>query len=90
MKHAGVLGSDANDGKWLYLHPHVCQHIVEVHGVSLESCPGWHSKVYSTTAANGEDNFNSLTPWKFDWNFIYAIFTRILVIDGWGITCEIA
>ena len=34
--------------------------------------------------------FNSLTPGKFEWNFRYAIFKRILVTDGWGISCEIA
>ena len=33
---------------------------------------------------------NSLAPGKFEWNFGYVIFKRILVIDGWGICCEIA
>ena len=33
---------------------------------------------------------NSLAPGKFEWNFRYVIFKRILVIDGWGISCEIA
>ena len=33
---------------------------------------------------------NSLAPWKFEWNFRYVIFQGILVIDGWGISCEIA
>ena len=28
-------------------------------------------------------------PWEIE-NFIYVIFKRILVIDGWGISCEIA
>ena len=32
---------------------------------------------------------NSLTSGKFEWNFRYVIFKRILVIDGWGISCEI-
>ena len=27
---------------------------------------------------------------KFEWNFRYVIFKRILVIEGWGISCEIA
>ena len=33
-----------------------------------------------------------LTHWprEFEWNFIYVIFKRILVTDGWGISCEIA
>ena len=34
--------------------------------------------------------FNSLAPGKFEWNFGYVIFKWILVIDGWGICCEIA
>ena len=33
---------------------------------------------------------NSLAPGKFEWNFRYVIFKRILVIGGWGISCEIA
>ena len=33
---------------------------------------------------------NSLAPGKFEWNFRYVIFKWILVIDGWGISCEIA
>ena len=34
--------------------------------------------------------FNSLVPGKSEWNFRYVIFKKILVIDGWGISCEIA
>ena len=33
---------------------------------------------------------NSLAPGKFEWNFGYMIFKQILVIEGWGICCEIA
>ena len=33
---------------------------------------------------------NSFAPGKFEWNFSYVIFQGILVIDGWGISCEIA
>ena len=33
---------------------------------------------------------NSLAPGKFEWNFGYVILKLILVIDGWGICCEIA
>ena len=39
---------------------------------------------------NGIDPFNSLAPGKFEWNFRHVIFKQILVIDGWGICCEIA
>ena len=33
---------------------------------------------------------NSLAPEKFEWYLKYIIFKQILVIDGWGISCEIA
>ena len=33
---------------------------------------------------------NSLAAGKFAWNFTQVIFRQILVIDGWGISCEIA
>ena len=33
---------------------------------------------------------NSLAPGKFEWNSRYVIFRWILMIDGWGISCEIA
>ena len=32
----------------------------------------------------------SLAPGKFEWIFRHVIFKQILVIDGWGISCEIA
>ena len=34
--------------------------------------------------------FNSLATGKFEWNFRYLIFLIISVIDGCGISCEIA
>ena len=37
-----------------------------------------------------QGRFNSLAPGKFEWNFRYVIFKQILVIDGWGISSEIA
>ena len=37
-----------------------------------------------------KQRFNLLAPGKFKWNFEYVIFKQILVIDGWGIACEIA
>ena len=35
-------------------------------------------------------NINSLAPGKFEWNFGYLIFQIISVIEGWGISCELA
>ena len=34
--------------------------------------------------------FNSLAPGKLEWNFRYVIFKQMLLIDGWGMSCEIA
>ena len=39
---------------------------------------------------NDKALFNSLAPGKFECNFRYVISKRILVIAGWGISCEIA
>ena len=36
------------------------------------------------------DEFNSLAPRKFEWNFRYLILQIISVIDGWAISCELA
>ena len=33
---------------------------------------------------------NSLAPGKFEWNFKHELFKQILVIDSWGISCDIA
>ena len=33
---------------------------------------------------------NSLVPGKFEWTFIYVIFKRILMSDGWDFSNEIA
>ena len=35
-------------------------------------------------------NFNLLAPWIFAWNVMYVTFKPSLVIDGWGISGEIA
>ena len=42
------------------------------------------------TAEIEHTGINSLAPGKFEWNFRYVIFKWISVIDGWGISCEIA
>ena len=55
----------------------VTQNIVD--GGSAQKCENWSIK----------PAINSLVPGKFELNFRYMIFKRILVIDGWGISCEI-
>ena len=37
-----------------------------------------------------QTKFNRLAPGWFEWNFIYVLFQLILVIDGWGMSGEIA
>ena len=44
-------------------------------------------KIFHTTISS---QFNSYAPGKCEWNFRYIIFKHISVIDGWGISCEIA
>ena len=38
----------------------------------------------------GSSQLTHWPPGKFEWNFRHVIFKQILVIDGWGISCEIA
>ena len=45
--------------------------------------------VSSERRRSSYSSFNSLAPGKFEWNFRYVILKQILVIDGWGISCEI-
>ena len=66
--------------------------------------PVWNNMVVTIKIQNVEDMqlketyhidirfilFNPLAPRGFWWNFRHAIFKQILVIDGWGISCEIA
>ena len=39
---------------------------------------------------NNPTSINSLAPGKFEWHFRHVIFKQILMIDGWGISSEIA
>ena len=50
----------------------------------------WTNVLVLSSQYNRNATFNSLVPGKFEWNFIYVIFKWISVIDGWGISCEIA
>ena len=46
--------------------------------------------IYCPVSIHYISNINSLAPGKFVWDSRYVIFNQILVIDGWGISCEIA
>ena len=52
----------------------------------------WLTKFCDTTPCH-KATIGCLTHWplgKFEWNFRYLIFQIISVIDGWGISCELA
>ena len=54
---------------------------------------GWKGAwIYMMTSSNGNifSATGHLCPEKFEWNFRYVIFKRILLIAAWGISCEIA
>ena len=61
---------------------HACQDAIESSAPQVTFDIQWHGSQYSLV--------NSLTPGKFEWNFRHIIFKQNLVIDGWGISCEIA
>ena len=52
----------------------------------------WRSPNTSTNCKqkNIMKTVNSLVPGKFEWNFRFVIFKRILAIAVWGISCDIA
>ena len=52
--------------------------------------PGPSLNINTIFPGMGIPLFNSLAPGKFEWNFSHVIFKQILVIDDWGISCEIA
>ena len=54
------------------------------------SQPGPCLNIKTVFPSYEDSHVNSLTPGKFEWNFRHVIFKQILVIDGWGISCEIA
>ena len=60
----------------------------------VSSCPGTDSTERESTKVHAwvrhNKLVNSLAPGEFEWNFRYVIFKQVLVIDGWGISCEIA
>ena len=37
-----------------------------------------------------DTKINSLAPRKFEWNFRLVIYKKVLVINGWGLSCEMA
>ena len=52
----------------------------------------WHLQTFTSFVMRFVSGLsvNSLAPGKFEWHFKYLIFQIISVIDGWGISCELA
>ena len=75
------------------LTKHPCKLLAFTSGQFHRKCYPWsvfeNYQSNITTTSPGVQWVNSLAPGKFEWNFGYVIFKRILVIDGWGISCEI-
>ena len=65
----------------LRLNAHVSQF---THNSNFFILKSWMCDVISATV------INSLAPGKLELNFRHVIFKKILVIDGWDISCEIA
>ena len=57
---------------------------------SADALARWNIMIDTINVLNRLKDLNSLAPRKFERNFTYVIFKRILVIDDWGISCEIA
>ena len=88
---------------WAVAFSEVTNRMLEL--VSIDSCSAelilYENILASSVIAQQRDSsdmricgkqgsFNSLAPGKFEWKFRYVIFKQILVIDGQGISCEIA
>ena len=77
----GVYGQSGKKWQQFILNINVCD------GPQLSHQSKWH--IMGSTGAQS-DHFNSLAPGKFEWNFRDVLSKWILVIAGWGISCEIA
>ena len=49
-----------------------------------------HDKMYGISPTTERTRINSLAPVRYEWTFWEVIFKLMFVIDGWGISCEIA
>ena len=76
-----VLG---NDRKWKYIYL-FCPTNSAPKGLTDRGLMTLYGVIYSD-----HEKYQLIGPGKFEWNFRHVIFKHILVIDGWGIACEIA
>ena len=96
IQYSRLCKSASMGTKWCYASCCIWRHTVMTSPIYARTpcfvpnnhrqCCSWrHMKLYSFIWL-----INSLAPGKFEWNFRYVIFKWILVIDGWGISCEVA
>ena len=72
------------------LLPQPCPYIIP-HGVcGLLHQAHWQSVRTEAWCQTLDKPINSLASRKFEWNFWNVIFEQVLVLDIWGISCEIA
>ena len=96
--HAIIYFMPMTRYKWWKNHliSPVCLLIDRLTDFSACNMHSWLVGWFPAYAANPSNNYrvglwvNSLAPVKFEWNFRHVILKQILVIDGWGIYCEIA
>ena len=92
-----------NQNTKLFIHEKASENIVckmtaiLSRGDELSAKPGrghylnqWWPNLLTLIGITRLHEVNSLAPGKFGWNFGHVIFKQILVIDGWGISYEVA
>ena len=56
-----------------------------------DTAPSWPDTCTTAMVAERSNRWlDALAPGRFEWKFRYVIFKWILVIDGWGMSCEIS
>ena len=69
--------------------PEMCGNFNGVSGGQVDKQMDGQANSYVPLLLWWRRTINSLAPGKFEWNFRHVIFKQILLIDGWGISCEI-
>ena len=75
--------------QWCHIVSEILGNIGLGNGIAshyLNQC--WH--LVKETSHDNQFRQRTLAPGKFEWNFRYLIFQKISVLDGWGISCELA
>ena len=93
MVDTALLSNPDCDCDHVYGRDRECKLLGIVISYAWQTCcstPDTCKDIGSSACIDGLACINSLTPGKFEWKFRYVIFKRILVTDGWDISCEIS